>query len=76
MTDNMHPADELHALREQKNEFERRIKEARPPLLEFARKVLLQRTLRIAARAPIHQGGRAIYIRPTRKIWLYRLIER
>ena len=51
-TDNMHPADELHALREQKNELERRIKEARTLLLELARKVLLQRALRIAARAP------------------------
>lgn len=35
MTDNMHPADELHTLREQKNELERRIKEARTLLLEL-----------------------------------------
>ncbi len=56
------PADELHALRQQKSEIERRIKEARTLLLELARKVLLQRALRIAARAPIHQGGRAIYM--------------
>jgi hypothetical protein len=33
MTDNMDPADELHALRQQKNEIERRIKEARTLLL-------------------------------------------
>jgi hypothetical protein len=61
MTNNMHPADELHALRQQKSEIERRIKEARTLLLELARKVLLQRALRIAARAPMHQGSRAIY---------------
>ena len=35
MTDNMHPADELHALRQQKSEIERRIKEARTLLLEL-----------------------------------------
>lgn len=35
MTDNRHPADELHALREQKNELERRIKEAHTLLLEL-----------------------------------------
>lgn len=62
MTDNSHPADELHAIRQQKSEIERRIKEARTLLLELARKVLLQRALRIAARAPIHRSGRAIYM--------------
>jgi hypothetical protein len=31
----MHPADELHALRQQKSEIERRIKEARTLLLEL-----------------------------------------
>jgi hypothetical protein len=35
MTDNMHPADELHALRQQKSEIERRIKDARTLLLEL-----------------------------------------
>lgn len=36
MTDNMHPADQLHALREQNNELERRIKEAHTLLLELS----------------------------------------
>ena len=35
MTDNMHPADELHALRQQKSELDRRIKEVRALLLEL-----------------------------------------
>jgi hypothetical protein len=35
ITDNMHPADQLHALREQNNELERRIKEAHTLLLEL-----------------------------------------
>lgn len=35
MTDNRHPTDELHALRQQKSEIERRIKEAHTLLLEL-----------------------------------------
>ncbi len=35
MTDNKHPADELHALRQQKSEIERRINEIRTLLMEL-----------------------------------------
>lgn len=61
MTDNMHPADDLYALREQKNEIERRISALRNLMQKLARKVLLHRALPIATRAPIYQGRRVIY---------------